>query len=558
MGAIDELKELANLHDFARYMKYKPSQLAYIIYGISDANKYKTFEIPKKTGGTRVITTPCQKLMLLQRKTAHVLQDCLEEIFEISNQKKSLSHGFRKEHSIVTNASVHRARRFVLNFDMKDFFDQFNFGRVRGFFIKNNNLLLSPDVATIIAQIACFSNKLPQGAPTSPVITNLISSILDIRLKRIAVRNKCLYTRYADDITFSTNTREFPSQIACQESDHSWHVSDYLAEEIRRFGFEINDTKTRLQYKYSRQEVTGLVCNRILNTPCEYRKKARAMADKLFKSGSYVLSKNSDTGEEVAGTLQQLIGIYAYIDYIDRVRSEIRDEEFTELKRTEKYKQIVFFKEFYVAEMPTLIFEGKTDRIYIKCALKKLYEQFPRLAKKEANEVNIQIRLPKCEGLLKRFYKLGNGTSSLANFIKNYKRAWSIYEAESGDHPVIIVVDNDDGKKAISVTMKYHGVDFDHSKKFQHVVHNLYVVCVPGEGSAIEDLFPSWVLKTQLEGKSFNRTNKNAGPNEYGKTYFARHVVNVNYDNIDFSGFTELLGNIDSAILDYSVNKSNY
>ncbi len=74
----------------------------------------------------------------------------------------------------------------VLNIDLNNFFDEFNFGRVRGFFIINNNFQLTPEVATTIAQIACYKNKLPQGSPASPVITNLITHILDVRLSRLA------------------------------------------------------------------------------------------------------------------------------------------------------------------------------------------------------------------------------------------------------------------------------------------------------------------------------------------------------------------------------------
>jgi RNA-directed DNA polymerase len=78
----------------------------------------------------------------------------------------------------------------------------FNFGRVRGFFISNNDFKLSPKVSTLIAQIACHQNELPQGSPCSPVITNLITHILDVRLTQQAKKYGCKYSRYVDDITF--------------------------------------------------------------------------------------------------------------------------------------------------------------------------------------------------------------------------------------------------------------------------------------------------------------------------------------------------------------------
>ena len=114
-----------------------------------------------------------------------------------------------KNKSIYTNAAIHRNKRFVLNMDLQNFFDSFHFGRVRGFFIKNRNFNCTNEIATMIAQIVCYKGKLPQGAPSSPVITNLICGSLDYRISKLSKKYKLDYTRYADDITFSTNNRHF-------------------------------------------------------------------------------------------------------------------------------------------------------------------------------------------------------------------------------------------------------------------------------------------------------------------------------------------------------------
>ncbi|NJN91776.1 MAG: RNA-directed DNA polymerase [Leptolyngbyaceae cyanobacterium SL_5_14] len=135
------------------------------------------------------------------------------------NQAKTfsqVSHGFKRKLSIRTNARKHRNRRYVFNIDLTDFFGSINFGRVRGFFIKDKRFRLNSKVATIFAQIACFKKSLPQGSPCSPVISNLIGNILDTHLVRLAARTGCTYTRYADDLTFSTNKRCFPRSIAIQ------------------------------------------------------------------------------------------------------------------------------------------------------------------------------------------------------------------------------------------------------------------------------------------------------------------------------------------------------
>ncbi|AWY01573.1 hypothetical protein A8139_17590 [Marinomonas primoryensis] len=133
-------------------------------------------------------------------------------------KQPSLSHGFVRKRSIITNAMMHIGKKNVLNIDLENFFDSFNFGRVQGFFIKNKNFQLNPIIATMIAQIACYDKKLPQGSPCSPVITNLITHSLDIRLASLAKKYKCTYSRYADDITFSTRKSLFPSQIMREES----------------------------------------------------------------------------------------------------------------------------------------------------------------------------------------------------------------------------------------------------------------------------------------------------------------------------------------------------
>jgi RNA-directed DNA polymerase len=101
----------------------------------------------------------------------------------------------------------HKNRRYVLNLDLHDFFPTFNFGRVRDFFIKNLDLLVPEKVATVIAQIACYEGSLPQGSPCSPVIADMIAHILDVRLAQLARRYKATYSRYADDLTFSTMRR---------------------------------------------------------------------------------------------------------------------------------------------------------------------------------------------------------------------------------------------------------------------------------------------------------------------------------------------------------------
>ncbi len=216
MSQLESLRNAVDLSDLAKILGYKPKAISYILYVTKEENKYAEFEIPKKNGKTRKINAPTDQLKHLQRRLADLLNNCFSDISSEA-QQKSLSHGFRKNHSIVTNANNHKNRRYVFNIDLKDFFPSINFGRVRGFFIKNNHFSLEGKVATIIAQIACHNNELPQGSPSSPIISNLIGHLLDVRMVNLAKNGKCTYSRYADDLTFSTNRKDFPASIATKK-----------------------------------------------------------------------------------------------------------------------------------------------------------------------------------------------------------------------------------------------------------------------------------------------------------------------------------------------------
>jgi RNA-directed DNA polymerase len=203
--------------------------------------------------------------------------------------RRSLAHGFERNRSIITNANLHKRRRYVLNLDLEDFFPSINFGRVRGFFIKDKHFSLHPAVATILAQIACHENELPQGSPCSPIVSNLVGHLLDSRLARFAKIHKCTYSRYADDITFSTSRKDFPPALAfpVPGATGKWQLGVELREKIEHSGFKINDKKTRMQFRGSRQVTTGLMVNEKVNIRQEYWRTARQMCHALFATGKY-------------------------------------------------------------------------------------------------------------------------------------------------------------------------------------------------------------------------------------------------------------------------------
>ena len=178
----------------AKLLGFTPKGLSFVLYKTPNEKKYRVFAIPKKGGGNRSIKAPDARLELLQSRLADLLNDCINEITKADGRYLKASHGFRKNRTIVSNASAHRKRRYVFNIDLHDFFGTINFGRVRGFFIKDKNFELCPAVATLIAQIACHDNSLPQGSPCSPVISNLVANILDVRILKLAKLSRCTGT----------------------------------------------------------------------------------------------------------------------------------------------------------------------------------------------------------------------------------------------------------------------------------------------------------------------------------------------------------------------------
>lgn len=224
MSKLEALKQITTKPQLAALLGVKAQTLTHVLYVLTPATQYTEFKIPKKSGGTRNILSPSDKLKSLQSSLSNLLLDCIDEINENKKNKYRykhvLSHGFVRECWIATNARLHLNKKNVLNIDLKDFFDGFNFGRVRGFFIKNNQFRLHPHIATVIAQIACHENKLPQGSPCSPVITNLISHSLDIRLASLA-KNILVHTQGMLMTSLSRRAnRNFQSKLWGKKKGH--------------------------------------------------------------------------------------------------------------------------------------------------------------------------------------------------------------------------------------------------------------------------------------------------------------------------------------------------
>lgn len=557
MSDLATLKECQTKFDLAKLLQIEPQNLTYLIYGLSDEEKYKEFTIPKKNGGVRRIHAPIKELKDLQRRLSNILQSCLIEI-ESESKRSSPSHAYKKECSIITNAKSHTRMKWVLNLDLEDFFPSLHFGRVRGYFITNKHFELTEEVSTVIAQIACYDKKLPQGAPCSPVITNLICNILDVRLSKLARENKCKYSRYADDITFSSRSGDISKNLV-KNNDHIWLVSGKLKKEIERSGFSINKKKTRVQYKNSRQDVTGLVVNEKVSIPSKYWRTVRAMVDNLLYCGFFTINKTVDEEGErkeirIMGKLSQLEGMLSHIESIDSYNKKINPtKKLNQRERT--YRDFLYYKKFYANDKPVIICEGKTDHVYLRCALKNLSSDFPNLIEKVDGKLLSNLSFYKYSDLEMKLLGITGGSDLLRAFISNYPKVIKKFSAKASSNPVIIVIDNDKGAKEIFSQIKSitsSASPIDGSSNFYQLYEGFYVIATPAAKksmSMIEDFFPKALLRTKLNGKTFQPDEKKFNKDvHYSKAYFADHVVAPNYKTIDCSGFKAIFNRIEAAI----------
>lgn len=249
----------------------------------STVSHYVNFKLAKKTGGYRLISAPMPDL----KKTQHwILYNILSLI-----APHEAAHGFYKEHNIVTNARPHIGAYAIVNLDLKDFFPSITYKRVKGVF---RTLGYSESVATVFALlstapdveqvsldgqnyfVALTERHLPQGAPTSPALTNILCRRLDKRIVKAAEEFGFTYTRYADDLT-----------VSC-DKDSSENISRMISRVrsiVAHEGLTVNEEKTRVLRKSRQQEVTGVVVNEKLSIDKKTLKRFRATLFQIEKDG---------------------------------------------------------------------------------------------------------------------------------------------------------------------------------------------------------------------------------------------------------------------------------
>ncbi len=239
---------------------------------------YASFSVSKKGGKKRQILAPNYRLKMIQRKVADLLS-------LIYSPRKSV-HGFVSDRSVKSNAESHVKSRYVVNIDLRGFFPAITESRIAHLF---RAMRVDPRVSDIIARICCVGGQLPQGSPSSPVISNMICFRMDKELQSLAKEFRCIYTRYADDITFSS----FQPPSGLFESglpSPGKFNPDLLCRKIRATfthnGFEVNPDKTHYADRNSRRVVTGVRVNQFLNVDRRYVRNIRATLFRVERDGA--------------------------------------------------------------------------------------------------------------------------------------------------------------------------------------------------------------------------------------------------------------------------------
>ena len=272
------LRKVKTLKDFAQLLndikieefgtakhKITENQLRHFSSPEIVPRRYKTFHIRKKSGGMRDINAPCYQL--------RIILYILNKVFKAVYTPSKAAMGFTEERSVVTNASLHTGHHYVFNIDLENFFPSIPQARVW------KRLQLPPfnfpvEIANVVAGLCCHKNEdgtksvLPQGAATSPILTNAVCDNLDRRMLGVARHFGLHYSRYADDMTFSSMHNVYQDG-----SDFRKEILRIITEQ----GFTLNEKKTRLQRTGERQEVTGLTVNERVNVARKYVRDLRCI-----------------------------------------------------------------------------------------------------------------------------------------------------------------------------------------------------------------------------------------------------------------------------------------
>lgn len=274
------------------------------LYTISNNKEknYHIFKITKRNGKIRTIYEPQPNLKIIQK---NILHNILEDRY-ISKYAKAYKKGI----SLKENASIHTNKPLILKLDIKDFFNNITFMQVYSSCFPEKYFPKS--IGTLLTNLCTYKDRLPQGAPTSSYISNIVMLDFDVSVGEYCHKNNIDYTRYCDDMTFSG-------------SFSKKEIIDLVKHELSKLGLSLNKEKIKLITKKSRQVVTGIVVNKKMQVNINYRKNIRK---EIFFIKKYGLTSHLNylkVSIPKEKYLNQLLGKINYVLQVDNTNKEFID-----------------------------------------------------------------------------------------------------------------------------------------------------------------------------------------------------------------------------------------
>lgn len=356
--------------ELAAWLGVTERKLLFVLYKLSDGEKYVDFSIKKRNGGERLISAPVKALKFFQKKISSVL-------YEVCNPRY-MAKGYVPGRGLLEHAERHTRAHLVVTADLKKFFPSINFGRVRGMFMAKP-FKFNAGVATLLAQICCKAGSLPQGSPSSPAISNIICRSLDKGLLEFSNRRRLSVTRYADDICFSTNMRSSLAGLLESFPEQGFIPGVGLRSLVESAGFELNLDKFNVARKNERQMVTGLIVNDGVATPRKWRRQLRVLMHILRTTDEVAGSAIVNTWTSpppsrsgATGSISKLIqGKAAFAGFVDKRSSK---NYVRSLHRS--YPQLRALLPRVSPTFPVRVMtEGFTDLIHLEAAIRHYSDQ---------------------------------------------------------------------------------------------------------------------------------------------------------------------------------------
>lgn len=288
---------------------------------------YSFFEITKKNGNKRKICAPNHQLKLVQK---WILVNILSKL-NVSDRAKAFCYGIN---GIKENAELHKTRLYLLEIDIKDFFNNIKRDRVYTLFRRKGYCC---SIAGILANICTFDGYLPQGGICSPILSNLVCNSLDKRIIGLCDKRDIMYSRYADDMTFSSN-----------EKSSLRRILPLIEKIIKEEGFELNKNKTRFLSPGSKKCITGITINgNNIKVSKALKRNLRVLIHKSIVNADY---SNTNKIKGLVAFINSIEPSYKekIIEYISNLSNKqyiyIDKHIVTEFNKNKFYKEITNYK----------------------------------------------------------------------------------------------------------------------------------------------------------------------------------------------------------------------